>query len=230
MPPAPAARPVPRDVAMTDRLVLEIAGEQVELLAGRALHWPARSRLLIADLHLGKADAFRRGGIALPTGGTGHDLERLDELLAATAARSLWILGDVLHGPSDTTHWRRGWDAWRARHGRLEIAALAGNHDRALASAGLELQLLGDAVVDGPFELRHAPAAGRAHHVVCGHLHPRLALPGLPGRWPGFWLQRATTVLPAFSRFTGGPGVERRAGDRFAVCAGSEIVLLSPHA
>lgn len=213
---------------MAGRLALELAGEQVELLADRALYWPARSRLLIADLHLGKADAFRRGGIALPTGGTGHDLERLDALLAMTAARGLWILGDVVHGPVDTTHWRRGWDAWRARHDGLEVAAVAGNHDRALASAGLDLDLLGEAVVDGPFELRHAPATGRAHHVLCGHLHPRLALPGLPGRWPGFWLQRGATVLPAFSRFTAGPGVERQAGDRFAVCAANQIVMLPP--
>jgi uncharacterized protein len=136
----------------------------------------------------------------------------------------------VLHGPVDTMQWRLGWESWRERHGDLDVAALTGNHDRALASAGLGLRLLGDVVIDGPFEFRHAPDAAGAHHVVCGHLHPTLALPGLPGRWPGFWLQPTLTVLPAFSRFTGGVAVQRDAGDGFAVCAGDDIVLLPPRA
>jgi hypothetical protein len=49
----------------------------VVLVGARALYWPARRALLIADLHLGKADVFRRAGIALPSGGTGEDLQRL---------------------------------------------------------------------------------------------------------------------------------------------------------
>ncbi|MEE7560223.1 phosphoesterase, partial [Xanthomonas sp. Kuri4-2] len=49
-----------------------LAGETVELLGDRALYRPARRALLIADLHLGKADVFRRAGIGLPAGGTGH--------------------------------------------------------------------------------------------------------------------------------------------------------------
>ena len=45
-------------------------GERLQLHADRALYWPARGRLLIADLHLGKGDVFRRAGIAVPRGGT----------------------------------------------------------------------------------------------------------------------------------------------------------------
>ena len=60
----------------------ELGGESVLLLGARALYRPASQALLIADLHLGKGDAFRRAGIGLPRGGTLHDLERLDALLA----------------------------------------------------------------------------------------------------------------------------------------------------
>ncbi|HXH01105.1 MAG TPA: hypothetical protein VNI56_02790, partial [Xanthomonadaceae bacterium] len=60
--------------------VVDIAGERFELLGERALHWPRRQRLLIADLHLGKADLFRRAGIGLPRGGTSRDLQRLSAL------------------------------------------------------------------------------------------------------------------------------------------------------
>jgi uncharacterized protein len=47
---------------MADELPLLLAGEPVTLAGARALYWPARQALLIADLHLGKADVFRRAG------------------------------------------------------------------------------------------------------------------------------------------------------------------------
>jgi DNA ligase-associated metallophosphoesterase len=210
---------------MARELDTTIAGEPMRLYAERALLWPARQRLLIADLHLGKGDVFRRAGIAVPGGGTADDLARLDRVLAASGATSLWVLGDVLHGAAHAAPWRRVFDAWRARHPRLEIAAIGGNHDRALAPAALGIDLLGDAVVDAPFALRHAPIAHR-RHVICGHLHPALSLPGLRRRWPAFWLQTAMTVLPAFSAFTGGAGNRVDDEGRFVLCVDDELVPL----
>ena len=62
-------------------LELIIAGQPMRLLGDRALYWPARQRLMIADLHLGKGDVFRRAGISLPAGGTSDDLSRLERLV-----------------------------------------------------------------------------------------------------------------------------------------------------
>ena len=50
------------------------AARTVELLAERALHWPAARTLFVADVHLGKAAAFRAGGVAIPRGATANDL------------------------------------------------------------------------------------------------------------------------------------------------------------
>lgn len=215
---------------MADSLSIRIAGKRMVLHADRALYWPAQRRLLVADLHLGKADVFRRAGIALPVGGTGHDLARLSTLVEATGASAVWVLGDLLHGATDTTHWRRGWNAWRERHASLRVAAIAGNHDRALASAQMDLDLLGEEVDEAPFLFRHAPLppgdACAGHHVVCGHLHPSIALPGLRGAWPGFWLRANATVLPAFSRFTGGGAIRLGAGERFAICGEGGLVTV----
>lgn len=210
-----------------DRLALELAGEPVVLFAERALFLPRHGRLLIADLHLGKADAFRRAGIGLPRGGTAHDLDRLDRLLATTAATELVILGDVLHGAVLGREWQATWHGWRARHPAVRMAALVGNHDRALANAGLGIDLLGPALDEPPFALRHEPAQEPALHVLCGHLHPVIAIPGLPRRCPAFWLRRGMTVLPAFSAFTGGWPVAPDAGEGVAVCGPDQIVLLS---
>lgn len=144
-----------------------------------------------------------------------------------SGAEELWILGDVLHGAALDTAWRTTWEAWRERHGGRRIAALIGNHDRALAGAGLDIELLGEAVDDPPFALRHEPAGSERLHVIGGHLHPCVTLPGLgPRRWPAFWLRRDATVLPAFSAFTGGIGVLPGAGERVVVCVEGSATLI----
>ena len=118
-----------------EMMPVNLAGEAVELHADRALFWPARARLVIADLHLGKGDIFRRHGIAVPSGGTGGDLARLDALIARTGAAELWVLGDMLHGDPAGSRWRAAWSAFRAAHRDLAIRVIAGNHDRALHAA-----------------------------------------------------------------------------------------------
>lgn len=205
-----------------------LAGEPVVLYAERALYWPRRRRLMIADLHLGKADVFRRAGIGLPRGGTSHDIDRLSALIDASGAAELCILGDVLHGPSRETAWQDSWRQWRARHDGLRVSALVGNHDRALARAQLGIELLGESVDDGPFALRHEPHPHPSLHVLCGHLHPRIVLPGLAGaRLPVFWLRPGLTVLPAFSAFTGGVLVQPQPGQQMAICAGDAVVWMN---
>ena len=59
-------------------LVLE--GEELWLLADRAVYWPARRCLLIADAHFGKASASRSLGQPVPQGTTTENLARLERL------------------------------------------------------------------------------------------------------------------------------------------------------
>ena len=146
-------------------LEFAFGGEPLQALGDRALYWPARNRLLVADLHLGKGDVFRRAGIAVPRGGTAQDLARLDALLAATGARELWVLGDLVHGPVPDAAWLADWQAWRDRQAELRVTVVAGNHDRALAGAApasalLGVELLPAVLHDGPFVLRHDPPRG----------------------------------------------------------------------
>lgn len=214
---------------MPASLTMTLGGETIQLLGDRALHWPARNRLLIADLHLGKADVFRHAGIGLPSGGTQHDLARLDNLLVATQSTELWILGDVLHGAALQSRWRDSWNLWRARHGQLRVVALTGNHDRVLAKAGLDMELAGALVEDGPFAMRHDPQAHPQLHVLCGHIHPLADLPGLRRRWPAFWLRERMTLLPAFSQFTAGVVPMLSAGEQLVACVEGEAIPLPIH-
>ncbi len=203
-----------------------LAGETVQLFPDRALFWPRGDALLIADLHLGKGDIFRRAGIALPRGGTATDLARISALLALTGATSLTVLGDFLHGAANDSHWLAEWVAWREAHADVAIVVVAGNHDRALAGAGLDLQLVNEGHLLGPFRLVHVPGEAAQAHELCGHLHPVTRVPGLPRRWPAFWLRPRQTVLPAFSSFSGGYRVEKLGQDELLACVEGHLLAM----
>ncbi|TDK27214.1 ligase-associated DNA damage response endonuclease PdeM [Luteimonas aestuarii] len=211
---------------MVESLRIDIAGEPMELLADRALYWPREQRLLIADLHLGKGDTFRAAGIPVPTGGTTHDLRRIDALLRATGAHALWILGDFLHARRHAAV-DAAWRALRDAHGKVAFGVVPGNHDRALDAGIAGVDVIAEDTLEPPFVFRHAPpdAADANAHVICGHVHPVLRLPGA-GRHPVFWLQPRMTVLPAFSAFTGGHAVRRAPGTGLVACNGSLLLRL----
>ncbi len=210
---------------MADAVSVDVAGERVVLFADRAMFWPRESTLLIADLHLGKADTFRSVGIALPSGGTRHDLQRLTSLIERTGAGRLIVLGDMLHASAKPRRWRETWDVWRERHTTLRIDVIAGNHDRALAAAALDVVHHPQTLAIAPFLMRHAPGEVAGAHVICGHVHPVVRLTGIAKRWPAFVLAERQTILPSFSAFTGGGEIDA-ASARLAVCNGAQIALI----
>lgn len=208
-----------------------LAGEPVLLHAERGLYWPREGLLAIADLHLGKGDAFRRHGIALPPGGTALDLQRLDVLIDAFAPASLLVLGDLVHGAvHESADWIERWLAWRARHAGLEVGLVRGNHDRALAPERLRVVDYGACLVRAPFLFTHEAArvATASLHSIGGHMHPVAVLRelGFSTRLPAFHLGTLRSVLPAFSTFTGGIEVRAQGGDRLVACAGDRLLML----
>jgi len=145
------------------------------LLADRALYWPRARTLFVADVHLGKAAAFRAGGVPVPRGATANDLARLTALLDRTGATRLVVLGDFLHAaagrvPALDVAFR----AWRDRHPGLDVLLIRGNHD---AHAGDPAPHWGIAVVTephlaAPFLLCPAPQQPPTGYARCGHVHP----------------------------------------------------------
>ena len=215
---------------MTD-IHLDLAGEPVRLLPERALFWPGSCALVVADLHWGKAAAFRSAGIPIPGGATRRDLDRLDSAIARTGARRLIVLGDLFHARAGrvATRTLAHLRSWRGEREALEIQLVRGNHDRHAGDppADLRVNCLNAPAFLPPFVLRHEPAAGDAGYTLAGHVHPGVVLTGrglFRERLPCFVVGDRMALLPAFGSFTGLGILSPDEGQRVFVVAEGEVV------
>lgn len=202
--------------------VLRIRGETLLLHPERALSWPARRMLVVADTHFGKSHVFARNGIAVPGGTDALDLARIDALLRDTGSERLLVLGDFLHGeiaaPSAiATELKR----WILALAPVQLWLVTGNHDRSAArgwkpAASWE----GDAFHEGPFCFTHdagSHAASDGPYRISGHIHPVVSIGTLRKRRPRlpvFWERSDALILPSFGLFTGGYRVSVAEGGR----------------
>lgn len=197
--------------------------ERVILRPERAVWWPARALLLIADLHLGKPQAFAAAGVPVPHITAAHDLDRLARLIDDVRAQRLIILGDIVHARAGlTTEVESLLCDWIAQRRALDLRAVLGNHDKHSAARLRDMGLPVEQapIVEPPFVLRHEPTADDRGYVLAGHLHPAALLGAGPGalRAPCFWFGPSCGVLPAFGSFTGSKKINPAPGDRvFAV-------------
>lgn len=183
--------------------LFDFAGRQLRLLPDRALFWPARRALLVADLHLEKASWFAAGGQMLPPFDSRATLTRLAALADACDALEIWALGDSFHdavGPERLDDDARALLARLARGRRL--VWIAGNHDAAADMPGERCE---DAELDGLI-LRHEAQPGEARPELSGHFHPkvRIATAMRTLSRPCAVVGSNRIILPAFGALTGG--------------------------
>ncbi|MEE4639798.1 MAG: ligase-associated DNA damage response endonuclease PdeM [Wenzhouxiangella sp.] len=187
---------------------IDLGGHRLELRPERALFWPEQRTLLVADVHLGKDQVFRRQGLAVPAGVVGEELRRLDQLLDTTRAERLIVLGDWVHAPPRSgDRWPLEVLEWRRRHRGLSVELVQGNHDRLLGHWLREWHMVDHAerLVIGGLSLVHEWLADQHSAGVSGHLHPGVQIRSGHERvrLPAFLRGDDHLVLPAFGRFTG---------------------------
>ncbi len=237
---------------LTGALETTIKTIPVLLLPDKAVFLPDQSLLLIADVHIGKANSFRRLGVPVPPGTTLSNLERIDTLLESTNAQHLAVLGDLFHSDaSQTPAIARSVTSailrWRNRNSNLELTLIAGNHDARVkgfaAQLGFKVEVEPHCLSDKfgiDVHLLHEPRFAQSLKNLkglcfAGHIHPVMRIKGRvdSARLPCFWHQQPTqnqdlVVLPSFGSFTGGHVIERSAQDRVFVTDGEQVHALPP--
>ncbi len=215
---------------------VELGGATLELLAHKAIWWPAERSLLVADAHIGKAVSFRRLGVPVPQGTTDETLHALTALIDHHGAGRVIFLGDLLHSARvQASATLDAFGRWRARHAGVELLLVRGNHDQ---RAGDPPAALGLICVDEPFSLPGSAGLALCHHpepragvyVLAGHAHPCIQIGrGVDRlRLACFHLGPAVGVLPAFGAFTGMQAIARAPEDRVFVVADNRVHALPP--
>lgn len=218
---------------MKRSLTVHLAGEEICLLAEKALYWPRHRALLVADAHFGKAAAYRRLGQPVPVGTTQTNLNVLDQLLNDYDCRQIIFLGDFLHAKESHAPGTLALlEQWRVRHEELKITLIRGNHDLRAGDppAQLRIDVVAEPLLMAPFALQHEPVPHPTHHVLAGHVHPTYRLQGKGRqsvRAPCFSLGESISLLPAFGAFTGGINIKTDGGNRLYLIADSAVWPLS---
>src|ERR1044071_3445190 len=98
-----------------------------ELRSQKALHWPSEKILLIADLHLGKVNHYRKAGYPVPTRANDENTTILIDRLNHYKPERMIFLGDLFH-----SHYNEEWEVLGQvmRHFRnTSFELVMGNHD-----------------------------------------------------------------------------------------------------
>jgi uncharacterized protein len=184
---------------------LSFGGHEFRVVDRAALFWPARSALIVADLHLEKASWFALHGQMLPPHESRATLDRLAQCIATSGAREVWCLGDNFHDDAGADRMTAD-----ARAVLLDLTTqcdwhwIVGNHDAHLPPL-VGGRILDQASVDGLI-LRHRAEPAETRPELSGHFHPKYrAVARARGvSRPCFMLSETKLILPAFGALTGG--------------------------
>jgi len=200
-------------------LEIELQSEQLILDPEKAIYWPRRKVLLLADLHLGKAEHFRREGLPVPMAIRTRNLERIAGLLKKYNPERVLFLGDLFHSLHNHS-WTVFCDFLKPRK-NISFELVIGNHD-VLTDADYQqagLILHEEPYLQFPFILSHHPQEEmlEGYYNLYGHIHPCVYLAGSGKQYmrlPCFHFGAYHGVLPAFGEFTGMAKMETLDGDR----------------
>ena len=215
---------------MSKSIEITWQGEKLVLWAGKAIHWPNKKLLLVADTHFGKAATFRKSGIPVPESTSRDDCQHLEELALRTKVESLVFLGDFFHareGRTEVVHTELL--EWRERVSGLDVHLVRGNHDLQSGDpwADLRIQCHADPWTEYDFDLRHHPLSQAAAPFMAGHIQPGFSLKeknGLSLRAPCFQVGKNRIILPSFGTFTGMHKVKAKMDDRIFMTDGQEVI------
>jgi len=209
-----------------------IFGEDLELLPQKAIWWKSQKILLVADVHLGKINHFRKAGIPVPVKASDRNWENLIELVQLKNPERMICIGDLFH-----SHYNYDWELvgeFTKLFSQLSFELVTGNHDILSEHQYTRnnVRIHPERLAIGSFVLSHFPAEKitREVYTLSGHLHPGIQMFG-KGRQaltlPCFYFGEQQGYLPAFGMFTGLARMQPKKEDRIFAIADESIVRIT---
>lgn len=208
---------------------VSIFGEVLSLIPDRAIFWETKKLLLLADLHLGKVNHFRRAGIAVPLKANDKNIEVLIHLILDTKPDRVVFLGDLFH-----SHYNNEWEVLRdliSNFPFVSFELVMGNHDILSMQQYTRnrLTIHSDTLLESPFLLSHYPldTFPTDQYNLAGHVHPGVQLIGKGKQavtLPCFHFGEHSGILPSFGAFTGLAKIKPKKNDQVYVIAENTII------
>lgn len=217
------------DTKILSEIKAYVAGEEISLLPERAILLLQDRILLVADLHFGKVEHFRKNGIALPPHSSRDDIQKLKELVQKTEPTEVIFLGDLFH-----SEYNNSWEEFRNMildFPDLKFTLIVGNHD-ILDHHKYDFLVLEDQLELRNFIFTHEPLdiIIEGKYNLCGHIHPGVRLRGKAKqslRLPCFYFGKEMGIMPAFGTFTGTYVIKPQQGDQVFVIQDKLIVQVA---
>jgi DNA ligase-associated metallophosphoesterase len=202
---------------------------ELDLLPDKSVYWPAEKILMIADLHLGKINHFRRSGYPVPAIANDANTASLIELLQRHKPERMIFLGDLFH-----SHYNQEWEVLGqvVKHFPfVSFELVMGNHDimSSLQYDRHRLVVHKDGLNINGLRLTHIPeeTCDPKLYNLSGHIHPGARLFGRGKQallLPCFYFGERLGILPAFGSFTGLHPVKPKRNDRVFVIAQDSVI------
>lgn len=211
--------------------VLPIAIRQQDFLLHplKAIYWPAQKTLICSDVHIGKAEHFRKSGIAMPRMVNKNNFWNLSILFDHYRPEKLLVLGDLMHSTVNS-EWHDLTD-FLANYSSVSVHLIRGNHelypDKIYQELGFEVS---PDLLCGDILFTHEEAGIADVFNIHGHVHPAVRLRGNAGqslRLPCFYMSYTKLILPSFGSFTGSFTIRPKRTDSVYIIAENKVMEIS---
>lgn len=205
---------------------IKIKNEKLYLLPQKAILWPKKKLLLIADLHLGKTSHFRKEGIAVPKDVPSENWKKLHQLLKLYQPQRVCFLGDLFHSIHN-----KEWIVFGElieKYSSIQFELVLGNHDilNPEEYQSLGFNVYSESLIERPFIFSHEPVENENYYNLAGHLHPGVKLKGSGKqslKAPCFFFSKNQGILPAFGSFTGLSIIKVKKGDQVFIITEGKV-------
>ncbi|MES2616641.1 MAG: ligase-associated DNA damage response endonuclease PdeM [Bacteroidota bacterium] len=200
---------------------ITVGATPVELSSLKAIYLPTFHCLVVADVHLGKAEHFQKNNIALSNEAHDVDYARLTLLINQYHPKRVIFLGDLFHSKKNSS--TQQFKIFRQQF-TCSFELVEGNHDIMDASVykTLDIAIIGEQLILDNLLLTHEPL-DRVEEGMCnvfGHIHPGFSLRGKGLQslsLPCFAVTHNQLYMPAFGTLTGLYKLRLKAGDIYVI-------------